>query len=263
MDTENVEAEECREIKVQKVQHLIDKDLRKHSGIRTNRSRERNDGGQLFKIRTNRSRDGSGSVKKRCKSNASTDLSTPNKDEDYTLTLYTEIHKNLVAEDSTKTSPLEKHMVTKDYRTKMVDWMVEVTTSFKCSIRTYFLAVAIFDTYMRKKQGVTVLENSHVHAIGVGAMYLASKYEDIYPLHSKVVAEKISHNAFTQKQILAKEEEFLKLFEFEMDFITPYDIHQTYFHIVRKKLKTKGDKREDSCLSKIEELSLLLVRMSI
>jgi len=104
------------------------------------------------------------------------------------------------------------HNVTKEYRTKMVDWMVEVTTSFKCTMRTYFLAVAIFDGMFRAKQGEKVLENSDVHLIGVGSMYLASKYEDIYPLHSKVVSEKISHGAFSQKQILAKQTECLLMF---------------------------------------------------
>ena len=177
--------------------------------------------------------------------------------------MYTEIHKNLLIEDKAQRSPLDTHTITKDYRTKMVDWMVEVTTSFKCSIRTYFLAVAIFDTYLRKNQGVQALDNTSVHAVGVGAMYLASKYEDIYPLHSKVVSEKISHSAFSQKQILDREQEFLKLFEFELDFITPYDIHQTYMHIIRKRIVTKGDKSEDSCLAKIEELSLLLIRMAM
>lgn len=48
-----------------------------------------------------------------------------------------------------------------------------------------------------------------------------------------------------------------------MDFITPYDIHQTYMHIIRKRIVTKGDKNEDTCLSKIEELSLLLIRMAM
>jgi len=94
----------------------------------------------------------------------------------------------------------------------MVDWMVEVTTSFKCTVRTYFLAVALFDEYLRAQQGVKVMENSDVHGVGVAAMYLASKYEDIYPLHSRLVSEKISHNAFSQKAILKREEEFLKLF---------------------------------------------------
>lgn len=48
-----------------------------------------------------------------------------------------------------------------------------------------------------------------------------------------------------------------------MDFITSYDIHQTYMHIIRKKIVTKGDKTEDNCLAKIEELSMLLIRMAM
>jgi len=120
--------------------------------------------------------------------------------EDHELALWTEIHKNLVAGDAgDHVSPIATHNVSKEYRTKMIDWMVEVTTSFKCTTRTYFLAVAIFDGYLRGLQGTKVLENSDVHQLGVGSMYLASKYEDIYPLHSKVVSEKISHGAFSQK----------------------------------------------------------------
>lgn len=145
----------------------------------------------------------------------------------------------------------------------MVDWMVEVTTSFKCTVRTYFLAVALFDNFMRGQKGKKVLENSDVHLLGVGTMYLSSKYEDIYPLHSKVVSEKISHGAFSQKQILGREEEFLKLFDFEMDFITPYDLHQTYAHLIKKRLATKNDKDETRMLTKIEELALLLIRMAL
>lgn len=108
-----------------------------------------------------------------------------------------EIHKNLLAGSPSHESCLNHHKVSKDYRTKMVDWMVEVCTSFKCSARTYFLAVKLFDSFLRKQQGRWAIENSDVHAIGVTAMYLASKFEDIYPLHSRVVAEKISHNAFS------------------------------------------------------------------
>lgn len=61
--------------------------------------------------------------------------------------------------------------------------------------------------------------------MGVVSMYLASKYEDVYPLHSKIIAEKIAHGAIAQKQIIEKEREFLQLFNFEVDFITPYDFH--------------------------------------
>jgi hypothetical protein len=44
--------------------------------------------------------------------------------------------------------PLLGHEVTKEYRTKMVDWMIEVCVSFKFSPRTYFLAVTILDKYL-------------------------------------------------------------------------------------------------------------------
>lgn len=115
---------------------------------------------------------------------------------------------------------MSQHRVSKDYRTKMVDWMVEVCTSFKCSARTYFLAVKFFDNYLRRQQGRKVVDNSEIHGVGVTAMYLASKFEDIYPLHSRVVAEKISHNAFSQKTILQREEEYLRLFEFQLNFVT-------------------------------------------
>jgi hypothetical protein len=97
--------------------------------------------------------------------------------------------------------------------------------------------------------------------VGVGAMYLASKYEDIYPLHSKVVSEKISHGAFSQKEILAHEADFLRLFHFEMDFVTPYDLHQTYVHLMRKRLA--ADPVETKMIGRIEELSLLLIRMAM
>ena len=103
----------------------------------------------------------------------------------------------------------------------MTDWMIEVCTSFKCAPRTYFLAVAIMDRYLQASfKNDIVRENSEIHLMGVVSMYLASKYEDVYPLHSRIISEKIAHGAITQKQIIEKEREFLALFEFEIDFIT-------------------------------------------
>jgi hypothetical protein len=92
---------------------------------------------------------------------------------------------------------LEGHTITKEYRTKMVDWMIEVTTSFKCSDRTWFLAVAIFDKYLSAMKGKKILKNSDVHSTGIVAMYIASKYEDVIPINSLIASEKISHKAVT------------------------------------------------------------------
>jgi hypothetical protein len=46
------------------------------------------------------------------------------------------------------------------------------------------------------------VKNEHVHLLGCSCMYLASKYEDIYPLDSKTISKKIAHNAFTKEQVI-------------------------------------------------------------
>jgi len=59
------------------------------------------------------------------------------------------LYKDSYKDKATKyRDPLLGHDITKEYRCKMVDWMIEVTSSFKCDPRTYFLAVTIFDKYL-------------------------------------------------------------------------------------------------------------------
>ncbi len=153
-------------------------------------------------------------------------------------------------------SPFLRHEITWDYRTKMVDWMVEVCTSFKTSERAYFLAVTLFDNFLRRVP--RKLQNADVHLIGVGCMYLASKYEDIYPLHSKTVAEKIAHKAFSQGQVTKKEGEILRLFDFGIDFVTPFDLFQTYLTLVSSRVPGPPP-----MLAKVKEVTLLYMRMSL
>lgn len=168
--------------------------------------------------------------------------------------------RSLKSTNFAQRSPIEGHDVTKEYRTKMMDWMVEVCTSFKCSTRTYFLATQVFDKYMLKLQSQNkFLNNKDVHCIGVTSMYMASKYEDIFPLHSKIVSEKIAHKAISAKEILKKESEYLRMFDFEIDFVTHYDFHQTYVDKVERSLGKSNKK----LMKLISEMSMLLIKMSI
>lgn len=59
-------------------------------------------------------------------------------------------------------------------------------------------------------------------------MYLASKFEDVFPLHSKIVSEKIAHGTMTPKQIVNEEQRYLKMFGYSVDFVTLFDFHETY-----------------------------------
>lgn len=84
-------------------------------------------------------------------SRASTQQSTPEKSKNDEMQLASEIQKNLLQRSEVaQASPLAHHDISWDYRTKMVDWMVEVCHSFKTSERAYFLSVALFDAALRK-----------------------------------------------------------------------------------------------------------------
>jgi hypothetical protein len=89
------------------------------------------------------------------------------------------------------TDCLQMHKVTPALRARMTDWMIEVLTNFKCEEQTYFLASSIMDRYFKKKQ--KSIEIADLHLLGVTCMYIASKYEDIYPLKMSMVYEKIGH----------------------------------------------------------------------
>jgi cyclin A len=142
----------------------------------------------------------------------------------------------------------------------MVDWMIEVCTSFRCTERTWFLAVALFDKYLHLMKGRKCLKNTDVHGLGISAMYLASKYEDVYPINSMIAHEKISHKAISQKDILNGEAEFILAFDFQLDLVTSFDFHQYFMGILKHRFSFPEHKE---LISKVEELSLYLLRMTL
>jgi hypothetical protein len=90
----------------------------------------------------------------------------------------------------------------------MVDWMVEVLTTFKTSDQTFFLAINLMDRFF--KHCDRQLTGSDLHISGIVCMFIASKYEDVIPLLMRTVINKIGHNKFEVPTIEEKELEILK-----------------------------------------------------
>ena len=63
--------------------------------------------------------------------------------------------------------------------------MVEVMTNFRCDDQTFFIALSLMDRYFAIKP--LSAEVSELHVTGVASLFIASKYEDIYPLKMKDV----------------------------------------------------------------------------
>ena len=96
----------------------------------------------------------------------------------------------------------------------MVDWMVEVLTTFKNSDQTFFLAINLMDRYFKN---VSIsLPSTELHLAGVVSMFVASKYEDIVPLMMKTVVNKIGHNKFELRQIEEKELDLLRVNDYKV-----------------------------------------------
>ena len=57
----------------------------------------------------------------------------------------------------------------------MLDWMVEVTTSYKFNHKTYFAGIQLMDRYFENES--QALQPSSLHLTGVVCMMIASKME--------------------------------------------------------------------------------------
>jgi len=124
-------------------------------------------------------------------------------------------------EESTPVYPLKKHKIPVNLRSKMIDWMIEVLSSYKCCDQTFFIAVHLMDLFLERTN--IQQEVSDLHLIGVTCMFMASKYEEIYPLRLSVVHEKIAHKKIHPDQIKKKEMEIFMTLGYKMTNCTPYE----------------------------------------
>lgn len=82
----------------------------------------------------------------------------------------------------------------------LVDWLVEIHDYFHLMPETLYLAVNLVDRFLEKEQTT----RSKLQLIGATALFMASKYEEMYPLLASDFVW-MSGNAFTRVAILSME----------------------------------------------------------
>ncbi|CAG9332870.1 unnamed protein product [Blepharisma stoltei] len=97
----------------------------------------------------------------------------------------------------------------------LIDWLVGVHLKFKLLPETLFLCVNVLDRYLEK---VSVLRGK-LQLVGVTAMLIASKYEEIYPPEVKDFSW-ITDNAYTKEEILVMEREILRSLNFNVTVVS-------------------------------------------
>lgn len=101
--------------------------------------------------------------------------------------------------------------VNEKMRAILVDWLVEVHLKFKLVPESLYLTVNLIDRYLEREQ----VNRQRLQLVGVTAMLIACKYEEIYP---PIVRDfvYITDNAYTKEEILEMERKMLQVLDFNI-----------------------------------------------
>lgn len=103
--------------------------------------------------------------------------------------------------------------VTESMRAKLLDWLVDVHVKFELLPETLFITVNIIDRFLSK----IAISREILQLVGVTALFIASKYEEVYPPEVAEFAN-ITKNTFSVKEILQMEGQILSSLEFDLTF---------------------------------------------
>lgn len=107
--------------------------------------------------------------------------------------------------------------VNEKMRAILIDWLIEVHFKFKLLPETLFISVNLIDRFLELKD----IKRQRLQLLGVTAMWIACKYEEIYAPEIKDFVY-ITDNAYEQKDILSLEYEILRTLEFNVTTSTSY-----------------------------------------
>ena len=112
-------------------------------------------------------------------------------------------------------------------RAILIDWLIDVHLKYKLVPQTMYIAVNLIDRYLEKNE----TSRAKLQLVGVTAMFIACKYEEIYPPDLKDFVY-ITDGAYVKQDVLDMEYKMLKSLEFNITFPTQWNI----FEIYKKKL---------------------------
>lgn len=98
----------------------------------------------------------------------------------------------------------------------LIDWLIEVHTRFHLLPETLFLAVNIIDRFLSAK----VVQLDRLQLVGVTAMFIASKYEEVLSPHVANFRH-VADDGFSEAEILSAERYVLGALNFDLSYPNP------------------------------------------
>ncbi|NXF52221.1 CCNB1 protein, partial [Oceanites oceanicus] len=131
-------------------------------------------------------------------------------------------------------------------RATLVNWLVQVQVKYKLHQETLYMAVAIIDRFLQDN----AVSKNMLQLVGVTAMFIASKYEEVSPPGIEDFAY-VTDNTYTKSEICQMEIRILQALDFSLNHPLP-----TYF--LRRALKITEVNFKQYVLAKyLTELSIV------
>jgi hypothetical protein len=108
--------------------------------------------------------------------------------------------------------------ITPEHRATLVDWFSELRRKLGLRRESVFLTVNIVDRYL----SLVEVRQSHLQLVGVAALMIATKFEEIKPPDVKDLVY-YTADAYSRQQVVKKELDILTMLRFEV--VSPTPLH--------------------------------------
>ena len=108
-------------------------------------------------------------------------------------------------------------------RAILIDWLIDVHLKYKLVPQTMYIAVNLIDRFLEKND----IKRSKLQLVGVTAMFIACKYEEIYPPDLKDFVY-ITDGAYIKSDVLKMENKMLSSLNFDLTFPTQWNLFENF-----------------------------------
>jgi hypothetical protein len=150
------------------------------------------------------------------------DIDQEDGEDEFAVSVYAaDVYENMMLKERRepyRSEYLDDHTeITENMRGILLDWLVDVNVKFRLSQETLFLTQAVIDRFLSKD---TSIRKKHLQLVGISAMLLASKFEEIYPPEIRDCIF-YSRNIYTADEIRQMEAHILATLDFNICMVTP------------------------------------------
>ncbi|XP_048381623.2 G2/mitotic-specific cyclin-B1 [Stegostoma tigrinum] len=154
--------------------------------------------------------------------------------------------RQLEVEQSVRPRYLEGREITGNMRAILIDWLVQVQRKFQLLQETLYMTVSIIDRFLQDNP----VTKNNLQLVGVTAMLVASKYEEMYPPEIGDFVY-VTDNTYTTAAIREMERKILKKLNFSLGRPLP-------LHFLRRSSKVAEVSSEHHTLAKyLMELTII------